>query len=160
MLAAPKALMSTGGATTETLAFEVLPVPPFVELTVTVLFFVPPVVPVTFSETMQAVPGASVAPARLAEEDPLPAVAVPEHVVLKFAGAETTSPAGKASVKATPASVEFTFGLLSVKVKLVELLSGTVEAPNAFVIAGGAIAVRLAVEVDCTPVPAAVEFNV
>ncbi len=45
MLAAPNAFVITGGPTTVIEALEVLPVPPFVELTVTLLFFTPPVVP-------------------------------------------------------------------------------------------------------------------
>ncbi len=46
MLAAPKALMIIGGATTVTEAFEVFPVPALVEVTWTLLFFTPAVVPV------------------------------------------------------------------------------------------------------------------
>ena len=44
MLAAPNALMMTGGATTVMEALEVLPVPPSVEVTCTLLFFTPAVV--------------------------------------------------------------------------------------------------------------------
>lgn len=45
ILAAPNALLIAGGPTTVIEAFDVLPVPPLVELTVTLLFFTPPVVP-------------------------------------------------------------------------------------------------------------------
>lgn len=45
ILAAPKALVITGGPTTVMLAFAVFPVPAFVELTVTLLFFTPALVP-------------------------------------------------------------------------------------------------------------------
>jgi len=45
MLAAPNALMSTGGPTTVMDALEVLPVPPSVDVTRTLLFFRPAVVP-------------------------------------------------------------------------------------------------------------------
>src|SRR6185312_13871569 len=45
MLAAPNALSMTGGATTVTDALEVLPVPALIEVTWTLLFFTPPVVP-------------------------------------------------------------------------------------------------------------------
>jgi len=45
MVAAPNAFVITGGPTTVIEALEVLPVPPFVELTVTLLFFTPAVVP-------------------------------------------------------------------------------------------------------------------
>ncbi len=61
-------------ATTVTEAFEVLPVPPFVEAIVTLLFFSPAVVPVTFTENEHELPVPSVAPERLT--DPEPAVAV------------------------------------------------------------------------------------
>jgi len=44
-LAAPNALMITGAPTTVMLAFEVLPVPPSVEVICTLLFFTPAVVP-------------------------------------------------------------------------------------------------------------------
>ena len=50
--AAPKALLIAGGDTTVIDAFEVLPVPPSVEVTVTLLFFTPAVVPVTLTETV------------------------------------------------------------------------------------------------------------
>ncbi len=45
ILAAPKALLIVGGTTTVMDAFAVLPVPPLVEVTCTLLFFTPPVVP-------------------------------------------------------------------------------------------------------------------
>src|SRR6185437_8593586 len=99
MLAAPKALVMVGGPPTLTLAFEVLPVPPFVELTVTLLFLTPPVVPCTFRETVQLAPGARDAPDRLTVEDP--AVAVPPHVLFRFDGVATTKPAGRLLVNAT-----------------------------------------------------------
>jgi len=58
ILAAPNALAIVGGPTTVTEAFDVLPVPPLVELTVTLLFFTPAVVPCTLIETVQDAPGA------------------------------------------------------------------------------------------------------
>ena len=45
MLEAPKAFAMVGGATTVIEALEVLPVPAFVEVTWTLLFFTPAVVP-------------------------------------------------------------------------------------------------------------------
>src|ERR1044071_4254353 len=47
ILAAPNALAIVGGPTTVTEAFDVLPVPPLVELTLPLLFFTPAVVPCT-----------------------------------------------------------------------------------------------------------------
>src|SRR6185312_3012579 len=106
MLAAPKALVMVGGPTTLTLAFEVLPVPPLVELTVTLLFLTPPVVPCTFTETVQVAPGAKVAPERLTADEPAAAVAVPPHVLFRFGGVATTKPTGRLSVNAIPFSVK------------------------------------------------------
>src|SRR5260221_14005221 len=92
---APKALIITGGATTVMLAFDVLPVPPSVEVTCTLLFFTFAVVPCTSSETVQLALAASVAADKLAEPAPATAVAVPPHVLLNVFGVSTTSPAGK-----------------------------------------------------------------
>ena len=47
-----------------------------------------------------------------------------------------------------------------VNVRLVELFKANAVAPNDFVIVGGLITVRLALEVDRAPVPAAVELMV
>lgn len=107
MLAAPNALVIVGGPTTLMLALEVFPVPPFVELTVTLLFFTPAVVPCTFTETVQLAFGARLAPERLTVEEPAVAVAVPPHVLFRLEGVATTRPAGRLSVNATPFRVRF-----------------------------------------------------
>src|SRR5262245_28224703 len=93
MPAAPKALMITGGATTVIEAFEVLPVPPSVEVTCTLLFFTPAVVPWTLTETTQEALAATVPPDRLTVPDPAVAVAEPPHELLRPLGVATTSPA-------------------------------------------------------------------
>ena len=160
MLAAPNALMMTGGATTVMEALEVLPRPPFVELACTLLFFTPAVVPWTLTETVQLVFGASVAPLKDTDIDPSTAVAVPLHVLLRLLGVATISPAGKLSLKATPFSVRFWLVLLRVNVRLVVPFSGIVAAPNAFAMVGGLMTVKLAEEVESAPVPAAVELIV
>src|SRR6202045_3774575 len=160
MLVGLKALLIVGGATTVRLAFDVLPFPAFVELAVTLLFFTPAVVPVTLTETVQLAPGASVAPLRLIEEDPSTAVAVPLHVLFRLPGVATTNPAGRLSVNATPFSVRLALVLESVKVRLVVPFSGIEAAPKAFKMLGGLMTVRLAEDVDCAPVPAAVELMV
>src|SRR5215469_14220047 len=92
MLAAPNPLLIVGGANTVIDALAVLPVPPSLELTVTLLFFCPAVVPCTFTDTMQLALAASVPPDKLTEPDPLTAVAVPPQLLLKFAGEATTRP--------------------------------------------------------------------
>ena len=158
--AAPNDLMMTGGPTTVMLALEVLPVPPFVELTVTLLFLTPAVVPCTLTETVQLAPAASVAALKLTEEDPATAVAVPLQVVLMPLGVATTRPAGRLSVNAMPFNTEFTLLLVMVKVRLVVPFNGTVAAPNALVIEGGSMTVSVAEEVESAPVPAVVELIV
>lgn len=109
---------------------------------------------------MQLAPGASDAPERLTLDEPAVAVAVPLHVVLRFDGVATTSPAGKLSVNAIPFSVRFWLLLEMVNVRLVVPFSGMVAAPNCLAILGGLMTVRLAEDVDCAPVPAAVELMV
>lgn len=107
MLAAPNALVMVGGPTTLTLALDVFPAPPLVELTLTLLFFTPAVVPCTLTETVQLAFGARLAPERLTVEEPAVAVAVPPHVLFRPEGVATTRPAGRLSVNATPFSVRF-----------------------------------------------------
>src|SRR5712671_885880 len=139
MLAAPNALMITGGATTVILALEVFPVPPSVEVTCTLLFFTPAVVPVTFTLKVHEVLIASVAPARLTVPEPATAVIVPPpQLPVRPFGVATTKPAGSVSVNATPVSgMVLAAGFVMVKLKLVEPLSGMVAAPNTLVIVGG-----------------------
>jgi hypothetical protein len=110
MLAAPKALLMVGGPTTVIEALEVFPVPPSVEVTWTLLFFAPAVVPWTFTDTVQLALAASVPPLRLTDPDPPTAVAVPPQVLLRFGVEAITNPAGKLSVKAIPFRVTAVFG--------------------------------------------------
>jgi hypothetical protein len=146
MLAAPNALIMTGGAVALRVAREMLLTPPLVELACTLLFLIPPVVAVTFTEKLHELLVGSVAPARLTEDDPAGAVMVPAPQVPASAlGVETTKPAGRLSVKATPLSgPEFAAGLLSVKVSEVEPPTATLATPNDFVIVGGVATVRFA----------------
>ena len=148
MLAAPKALMITGGPTTVIEAFEVLPVPPLVEVACTLLFFTPAVVPCTSTDTVHEAPGARVTPERLTDPLPPTAVAVPPQVLFRLGVDATTSPAGRLSVNATPFSVRFALELDNVNVRLVVPLSGMVAAPNTLAMFGGLITVRLAEDVD------------
>lgn len=109
---------------------------------------------------MQDAPGASVELARLTEDDPAAAVAVPVHVSVNPDGVATTRPAGRLSVKVIPFSIRFWLLLEIVNVRLVVPFSGMVAAPNALAMLGGLMTVRLAEEVDSAPVPAAVELMV
>jgi hypothetical protein len=157
MLAAPNALIMTGAPTTVMEAFDVLPVPPSVEVTVTLLFFTPGVVPWTFTETVQLALAASVPADKLTEPDPAAAVAVPPHVLFRLGVEATINPAGKLSVKAIPVSARLVFGFWMVNVSEVVPFSGICAAPKAFVIAGGVATVRLAEAV--LPVPPLVEVT-
>ena len=158
MLAAPNALMITGGEVTVMEALDVLPGPLSVAVTVTELFFTPPVVPVTFTLKVQEVVLARVAPERLTLPEPATAVIVPppQEPVRPF-GVETTRPAGRVSVNATPVSEIVVFGLLMVKLSEVLPFTGMEAAPNDLVIVGGVATFRFAVAVF--PVPPLVEVT-
>lgn len=102
--AAPKALAMDGGATTLMLAEAVPPVPPSVEDTAAdVLFCWPGEMPVTLMEKVQELLCAREDPDKLTALVPWVAVmAPPPQVPVRPLGVETTSPAGKVSLKATP----------------------------------------------------------
>jgi hypothetical protein len=105
-------------------------------------------------------PLAAIVPAdRLTAPPPAAAVIgpVPHEPVSPF-GVATTKPAGNVSVKATPVAPEGALLFCTVKLKLVEPLSGTLAAPNDFVRTGAPITDRDAFEV--LPVPASVEVMV
>jgi hypothetical protein len=157
MLAAPNALIITGALTTVIEALEVLPVPPSVEVTWTLLFFTPAVVPVTLTETVQEALAARVPPERLTLEDPATAVAVPPQVLFKFGVDAITNPAGRLSVNATPLSATPVLGFVIVKLSEVEPFSGMLAAPNDLVIVGGVATVRFADAV--LPVPPLIEVT-
>ena len=140
------------------LALEVLPVPPLVDVTCTLLFLTPVVVPWTLTETVQDVLAVTLAPESDTLDDPPTAVAVPPQVLVRLAGVATTRPAVRLSVNATPFSVKFVLGLLMVNVRLVAPFSGMLAAPNALAMVGALITVKLAEEV--LPVPASVELMV
>ena len=157
MLAAPNALIMTGGPVTVIEAFDVLPVPPSVEVTVTELFFTPAVVPCTLTETVQLALAAKVPAERLMLPEPATAVAVPPHVLFRPDGVATTKPAGRLSVKAIPVRARLVLGFWIVKVSDVVPFNGMLAAPNALAIDGGVATVKLAVAV--LPVPPLVEVT-
>src|SRR5947207_6603758 len=162
MLVGLNPLLMVGGATTVMLAFAAIPGPPSVEVTVTLLFFTPAVVPVTSTENVHVDPAAgdavSVPPDRLML--PLPAVAVivplPQHPVT-LGVAATTKPAGRLSVNATPLSATLVFGLLMLKLNVLFAFSAMLVGLNDLVMVGGLATVRLAVAV--LPVPPLVELT-
>jgi hypothetical protein len=133
----PNTLVIDGGATTNSDADAVLPVPPFVELTAPeVLGFGPAVVPTTSTLTWHVNPGASVPFTNEMLLVPASAVTVPPHVVDDPLGDATTRPFGSTSENASPdAATVLKFAI--VKVKVVVPFNGIDGAPNAFSIAGG-----------------------
>lgn len=128
---------------TSSVAVAVLPVPPSVEVICTELFLVPAVVPVTFVTVKKHEPlAANVPPEMLTAPAPDVAVIVPcDDPAVQFPdrplGMETTRPARKVSVKATPVRGAAAFGLVIVNISEVLPLSGIDAAPNTFVIVGG-----------------------
>jgi hypothetical protein len=155
--AAPNALIITGEPTTVIEAFEVFPVPPSVEVTWTLLFSTPAVVPWILTETVQLALAANVPAERLMDPAPPTAVAVPPQVLLRFGVEATTNPAGRLSVKAIPVSARLVLGFWMVKVSEVTPFKGMVSAPNSLLIDGGEATVKLAEAV--LPVPPLVEVT-
>ena len=99
---------------------------------------------------------ASVAPDKLTELLPATAVCVPLHVLVKPFGVVTTRPAGRESVKPMPVRATAPAAVFAMlNVKLVDVLSGIVAAPNDFAIDGGGATVNSAVAV--LPLPPLVE---
>jgi len=132
------------GATTVIEALAVLPVPPFVEVTLPVkLFFTPSPLPVTVTLKVQLPFAAIVPPVKAIV--PVTAVVVklfvPPHTLA--VPSTTDKPRGKTSVNATPVKAVAVFGLVIVKLRVVVLPSGTVAAPNDFEIEGGATTVTV-----------------
>src|SRR6266567_89426 len=121
------------------------PSPPCVEVTFPVrLSLSPTVVPATLTLNVHDPAAGNVAPDRLMVFDPCVAdIVPPPHEPLRPFGASTTKPAGSASEKPIPVSVTV-FGLVMVKLRLVVPPRGIAEAPKALLIAGGPIAVQVA----------------
>jgi len=157
MVGAPNALAIDGGATTLMLADAVPPVPPSFEFALPeMLFFVPAVVPVTLTEKVHDVLGASDAPFRAMEPLADGAVIVPPpQLPLSALGVDITRPAGKTSLKPTPVKVVLELLFWTVNCKLVVPFSGILAAPNALMLTGGDTTVIDALVV--LPVPPSIE---
>jgi hypothetical protein len=151
-----------GGATTTMDAEAVPPVPPSVEvMSPVVLFWVPGAMPTTFTENVHEPPAGSVPPERFTTEKPEmpPVVMVPApQEPVRPLGVATFKPAGSVSPKPMPVNATVAFGLVTVKVSVVVPFSGMLAAPNALVNVGGAVTVRVAVEV--LPVPLSLDVTV
>jgi hypothetical protein len=138
IVAAPNTFAIVGGPRTVTDAFAVFPAPAVVELTVTLLFFTPLAVPVTFTLKVHDALAANVALARLTLPDPAEAVIVPApQLPANPFGVATTKPAGSESVNATPVNPDEEFGLFTTNVSEVDPFTATLAAPNVFAMDGG-----------------------
>jgi hypothetical protein len=145
---APNTLLIVTVLTTDTVAFDGTPAPALAEETVTLLFFAPSVVPVTLTANVHCAPPASVAPDRLTL--PLPACRRNRAATAtsrETVGRRHRQSRGQRIGERNPVSEVAPFGFVIVNVSDVEPLSGMVEAPNDFVIDGGASTVSVAVDV-------------
>ena len=114
--------------------------------------------PVTFTENVQLVLAAKVAPDRLITFVFCVAVMVPPpHEPVRPFGVEIMRPAGSVSLKPTPLSEAVVLLFWMVKLKLVEPFSGMLAAPKALMITGGPTTVIDALEV--LPVPPSVDVT-
>src|SRR5207249_1192729 len=139
-----------GASTTKVAVLLVAPVPPLVELTApVVLGTLPAWVPVTFTTTVQVLPGvAMLPPDRLMLAEFAVAVTVPPQLFVTPGVEATCKPLVSVSLKAIPfAAVVLAAGLVMVKVTVVLPFSGTLAAPKALLIVGGAVTVSVAFEV-------------
>ena len=140
-------------------AVEVFPVPPLVEETVTLFDFVPALVLVTVTVTVQLPPTAMLAPIRLALGPFAAAVTVPPvQVVEAFGVAAFCKPVGYVSVNVTPVNATvFAAGFVIVNVSVLVPLTAIELGENDLTIEGGAITVVEALAVF--PVPPLVEVT-
>ena len=134
-------LISGVGSFTSTLAVAVLPAPPFVEVTVTVLVLTPIVLPVTWSVIVHVTPAAKLTPLKLTVDEPAVAVADPPQPLDRPFGVATTRPLGSVSVNATPVSAAEIFGLLIESVNVMLLPVRMELAPKDLAMTGGATTV-------------------
>lgn len=109
------------------------------------------------TETVQEALAARVPAERLTLDEPAAAVAVPPHVLLRLGVEETTNPAGRLSVNATPESARLVFGLVMLNVSDVVPFSGMLAAPKLLVTFAGEATIRVAVLL-VAPVPPLVEL--
>src|SRR5205814_10602755 len=99
----------------------------------------------TFTEKLQELLAARVAPVRLTEPEPAAAVIVPPpQEPVRPLGVATTKPAGSVSVNATPVRAVPVLGLVIVNVRLVVTFTLMLAAAKGVVIVGGGMTVMLA----------------
>jgi hypothetical protein len=115
------------------------PLPPSTETTaLVVLFWVPALIPETFTAKLQDAPAASVAPVKFTLAEAANAVIVPPpQLPVRPLGAASTSPAGIVSVKPIPLNEALLLGLDNIKVNDEVPFNATLAAPNTFAMVGG-----------------------
>jgi hypothetical protein len=136
IVAAPNALLIVGGEATVKDVLDVLPVPPFPELTVTLLFFTPDVVPMTVATTVHEFPGVAMdAPPSEIVPDPLTAVTDPLQPLVGTGGFTTTIPLGRLSINVIVVSAPgFAAGFVITKFTVVVPPTAIADAPNVLTI--------------------------
>jgi hypothetical protein len=130
---APNVLVMVGGSATVTAAVLLIaPAPVSVEeIAPVVLDLIPTLIPVTFTENVQKLFAAKLAPARLILLEPGAAViAPPPQLPVIPLGDATCSPAGSVSLNPIPLNGSVEFGLLTVNVSEVVPFSGIAAEPN------------------------------
>jgi hypothetical protein len=162
MAVGAKVLAIVGGLLTGRVAVATKPEPPFVELTLPVVFVaMPAVLSVTLAVMVQfeLAPEGMDPPLRLKLEEPIVAVVkVPPQVVAP--AVDNVIPDGSVSVTPTPVrATELAAGLVMVMVIVDVPFNGMPAAlePNPLVIVGGATTVRVALAV--VPAPPLVELT-
>jgi len=133
MLGWPNAFENVGAVTLRTsmLAVAAPAVGSFEVRVEVVLFWVPAVMPRTFTLMVQLLLAETVPPDRDIEEPPAVAVVVPPQVLVSPFGVATASPDGSVSVNAALVS-PLAFGFVMVNVRVVELPTTMLGWPNAF----------------------------
>src|ERR1700689_4972948 len=97
----------------------------------------PAAVPVMLTEMVQVAPAARVPPAISMTVEPKKVTVELAQVLVRPLGVLTISPVGRVSLNSIPVRVVPAFGLVTVKVRLVEPLRAIVGAPKALASEGG-----------------------
>ena len=163
MVEAPKDAVMDGAVPTLSVPLEAdEPVPPLVDERLPVEADRLPVCEaVTLAETVQVLPGVAMAPPERAMElPPAVAVALPPQLFDRLGTEAIVTPVGRVVLKPMPLrATELAPGLVMVKVRVLEPLTGMALGLNAAELAGGATTEMLAL-VAAAPVPPSVEAGV
>lgn len=155
--AAPKDLLIVGGwVTVKVAVLDVVPVPPFVELTApVVLAYEPAVAESTFTEIVQVLLAATVPPLSPTEVLPAaPPLIVPPQLLLRPGVLATTRPEGKESLTARPVrATVFAAGFVIVRDRTEVAPMATLVGAKALAIVGATSTAKVAVAAVPVPSP-------